>query len=91
MLYTDIYTLSSSLMAQEVDDEILLMDMETQLFYALNSTGYVLWETIQKHNKLEDVFTEMKELFEVSDMDLKRDIDVFIENLAKNEMIQFND
>ena len=91
MLYTDTYTLSSSLMTQEVDDEILLMDMETQLFYELNPTGYVLWESIQKHTKLENVFAEMQELYEVSDADLKRDIDTFVDNLAKSEMIHFND
>ena len=83
------YTLSSSLMTQSIDDEILLMDMQTQNFYALNNSGEILFEILQKHTILQNVYDEMFETFEVEKDQLLNDIETFVENLTKQNMMFF--
>jgi hypothetical protein len=83
------YTVPASIMMQKIDDEALLMDANTHLFYELNPTAAVLWEIIQRHNHMDDVITEMLEYFEVTPEELEQDLKRFMLSLQEQGMILF--
>ena len=81
------YLIPSSIMIQKIDDELLLMDANTHLFYELNATAASLWKIMEQYDDFEDVMTEMLECFEVSREELESDLQNFILSLHEQGMI----
>ena len=84
------YTISSSLMLQTIDDETLLMDSKTQLFYELNESGTVLFEVIQKHHTFNDVVDEMLERYDVSKEQIELDLNTFVTYLIEQGILELH-
>jgi hypothetical protein len=74
-------------MVQSVDDETLLFDSATELFFALNDTGAVMWESIASYTNLSDVYNELIEAFEVEPQQLESDLGIFVASLAEQGLI----
>jgi hypothetical protein len=85
------YTIPSSVVMQKIDDEALLMDADTHLFYELNATAAVLWEVIEQYDNFDDVVTEMLAYFEVSKEELEDDLKNFMLSLQEQGMILLNE
>jgi hypothetical protein len=81
------YTIPHTVMVQNVDDETLLFDSATELFFALNDTGAVMWESITEYNDLMDVYTELLEIFEVEPKQLEGDFGIFVSSLVEQGLI----
>ncbi len=78
-------------MLQTIDDEALLMDTQTRLFYELNESGVILWEFMQNHNNFTNVIDDMLEHFDVSKEQVSNDLNIFISELVKQKMIEVDD
>ncbi|MDF1884373.1 PqqD family protein [Sulfurimonas sp. SAG-AH-194-C21] len=85
------YTISPSVMLQHIDDESLLMDANTKLFYELNDMGSVLWETLQHHTNFDGVVKEMLQNYDVSQEQLQNDLMLFSKEPIEKEMIIINE
>jgi hypothetical protein len=84
------YTIPHTVMVQSVDDETLLFDSATELFFALNDTGAVMWDSIAAYTDLLDVYSELLEAFEVAPEQLEGDLNTFVELLAQQGLIVFS-
>ena len=82
------YTISSSIMLQVIDDEAMLMDMNTQKFYELNKGAVVLWKIMKEHSTFDAVINEMLECYEVSKEQVEKDLNVFIEYLISQGILK---
>ena len=85
------YSISSSVILQTIDEESLLMDEETHLFYELNSTGAFFWEILQEYDVLSDAFSEIVECFDVSKEQLENDFSKFISDLIEQGVIEIDE
>ncbi len=85
-----LYTIPSTVMIQVVDDETLLYDSATGLFFALNETGAMMWDSIVRHDDLKDVHVELMDVFEVESDQLTSDMKVFVDLLAEQGLINFD-
>ncbi len=85
-----LYTIPSTVMIQVVDDETLLYDSATGLFFALNETGAMMWDSIARHDDLKDVHVELMDVFEVESDQLTSDMKVFVDLLAEQGLINFD-
>ena len=83
------YTIPHTVMIQSVDDETLLFDSATELFFALNDTGAIMWESITAYNDLSDVYNELLEAFEVAPEQLENDLELFVSSLAEQGLMVF--
>ena len=83
------YTIPHTVMVQSVDDETLLFDSATELFFALNDTGAMMWDSISAYNTLLAVYDELTEAFDVEQEQLASDIDSFASALAEQGLIVF--
>ena len=70
------YSIPSSVLLQEIDNELLIFNSETGQFYSVNDTGAVIWESIIEHANLGDVLDDISEVFDV-------DRDILINDLLK--------
>ena len=78
-------------MLQTIDDEALLMDTDTRLFYELNESAVLLWGFMKKHNNFTQVVDDMLEHFNVPKEQLLTDLNLFVTELVEQKMIKVDD
>mgnify|MGYP005993576223 FL=1 len=83
-------TLPHSVFVQEIDDETIILDSVTQEYFSLNEIGKVIWDLLSESIKLEDIKTEMLEMYEVEESQLENDILNFIKALEEKGLIKID-
>lgn len=81
----------STVMLQHVDDESLLFDSESGLFFSLNDTGAMFWEVICEHDTMGSVLEDLLETYNVEKSQLERDLTVFVKTLYDQNLILFDE
>ena len=84
------YRIPPTVMLQVVDDETLLYDSATGLFFSLNDVGATIWEVMNDYETLDDVLSELMEIFEVDRDQLEGDIFAFFTTLAEQNLVQID-
>lgn len=87
MNFTDKVTIPSTVFAQVVDDEMVILDTESENYFGLDTIGREMWQTLVENGSLENLKTTMLEKYEVKESVIKHDIEVFIDTLVKNRLI----
>jgi hypothetical protein len=78
---------SKTLFIQNIDDEMVLLDTQRDVYFALDAIGRVMWEQLNHSQSLQDLITYMLENYDVEENVLKKDIEIFIEKLLNNKLI----
>ena len=82
------YTIPSTVMLQKVDDETLLFDSSTQLFFTLNDVGAKMWEVISRNTSMTVVMKELLDIYDIPEEQLKKDLYNFLVALSEQGLIQ---
>jgi hypothetical protein len=83
---------SESIFAQKIDGEMVLLDMNSENYFGLDSIGTEIWQKIERHEgDLRQVFDTLIEQYEVAPEVLKSDLLLFVENLEKSGLIVVKD
>ena len=53
-------------LAQEVDDETVIMDLASEAYYGLNETGTHVWNALDGHTALSSIVDGLVERYDVS-------------------------
>jgi len=85
------YAIPSTVMLQIVDEETLLFDSSTELFFTLNEVGTVMWEIMSENNALRAVYDELIEAFDIESEQLAADIENFASSLAEQGLLTVKD
>jgi len=75
---------AESVFAQLVDDEMVLLDMESENYFGLDEVGTSIWNAMQENETLEEVFTVLLEQYDVGEEMLKNDLLNFVTKLVDN-------
>ncbi len=81
------YAIPSTVMLQIVDEETLLFDSSTELFFTLNEVGTVMWEIMNENNVLRAVYDELIEAVDIESEQLAADIEIFASSLAEQGLL----
>ena len=82
-------TISPHAFLQIIDDEAVILNSETNQFFALNSVGQLIWEKLQISSNLNTIFIELQRLYDISPYKLSLDILIFIQQLNKIGVINY--
>ena len=66
--------ISSEVLAQEVDEETVLLDMKSESYFGLDEVGTRIWQLLKETGNLQTVFDTMLEEYEVDEKQLKKDL-----------------
>lgn len=75
---------AESVFAQLVDDEMVLLDMESENYFGLDEVGTSIWNAMQENETLEEVFSVLLEQYDVGEEMLKNDLLNFVTKLVDN-------
>jgi len=77
----------STVFAQVLDDEIVILDTQSENYFGLDSVGAVMWQELQKNPSLAILKVTMLAMYDVDEKILENDIKLFIDKLEKNKLI----
>jgi len=79
--------INPEVIAQRVEDNLVLVHLDTNQIYNLNDSAARLWELLEAGLDLDDAKQQLIQEFEVSMERLERDIAVVLNLLAENDFI----
>ena len=79
---------SDTVFAQEVDDEMVLLDMGSENYFGLDEVGTSIWQAMQQKETLQDVFDALLEQYDVEPEILERDLLDFVKKLLESGLIE---
>ncbi len=74
--------------AQEVDDEMVLLDMNSENYFGLDEVGTSIWQAMQEKETLKEVFEVLLEQYEVEPEMLQKDLLDFVDKLLESGLIE---
>ena len=81
-------TFADTVFAQEVDDEMVLLDMESENYFGLDEVGTAIWQAMQEKEVLQEVYETLLEQYEVEEEVLQKDLSDFIEKLLESGLVE---
>jgi hypothetical protein len=72
--------------AQEMDGEMVLLDMNAENYFGLDSVASNIWKLPQEGKTLEENYGALLEMYEVEPDTLRNDLETFVNTLLKNEL-----
>lgn len=76
--------LSENIFVQDVDGEMVLMDMESEEYFGLDTIGATFWQALQETERLQETLKYLLEMYEVEESVLEKDLVAFVEKLRAN-------
>ena len=83
-------TLSKNVFAQEIDEETIILDSETQEYFSINEIGKVIWSLLEEKKNLEEIKAEMLDMYEVPEEQLEKDVLNFLQALEQKGLIKID-
>lgn len=62
----------------EVDDEIVIICLDTGRFFSLSGTARAVWQMMEPDASREQILAELSQRYEVAPAILARDVDAFV-------------
>jgi hypothetical protein len=80
-------TVSDTTVFREVNGEAVLLQLDEGTYYGLDDVGTRLWQLMQTHNRLQDVFDAALAEFEVTADVLQRDLLNLAQQLVERRLL----
>ena len=80
-------TIPEHVIHQRVDEEMVLLNLETGIYHGLGPTGSRLWELLLEEESVRGVFEKMLNEYDVPADQLQEDILRLIEELESNKLV----
>lgn len=78
---------SDSAIVQKLNDEAVILDMDSQQYFSLDDVGTAMWDSIVRHGSPEAVVEELHLRYDVEPTVLRRDLDAFIGDLVASGLL----
>jgi ABC-type Fe3+-hydroxamate transport system substrate-binding protein len=72
---------------RKVDDEVVILDLETSVYFSLNETASDIWELIGKGLSEEDIAEEVADRYGQKAASVKKDVAALVKKLKKEKLI----
>ncbi len=73
---------SANVLAEQMADEVLLLDFEADRFLALNPVAGRMWEVLARTGRRSSVVEALLQDYDVDEASLRADVDEFVEQLV---------
>jgi hypothetical protein len=86
-------SLSAKAIARSIDDEAVVLDFGSDMYYGLNAAGAWIWERLAQGAPvaMETLLAELVSEFEVDRQTAERDLDEFVSSLRSRNLVDVHD
>jgi len=79
-----------NILAQELGEEIVLLNMDNEHYYTLKKSGVRMWQLLGQHSDVEVTKKQLLEEYEVDEVTIQRDLEGFVSWLVEKELAIVN-
>ncbi|RTZ91207.1 MAG: PqqD family protein [Deltaproteobacteria bacterium] len=77
---------SETVLAREIDDEMVLLDMNTENYFGLDTVASDIWRLLQEGKTLQETYDALLETYDVDPEQLRQDLKGFVESLIAHKL-----
>jgi hypothetical protein len=77
----------ADLLSTELDDELIMMDMESGRYLALNRVGAVIWRELTEPRKVDDLCRTLEERYLAPRGEIERDVLNLLRQMEAEKLI----
>ena len=81
---------SPGTVGKRMDDQYVLIQLETNRIYQLNRTGAQLWELLEAGRDLEQAQEQMQREFDVDEQQLRREVSTLVGELVAKGLLELD-
>jgi hypothetical protein len=79
---------ADNVMANPVDDDLIMMDIEQGMYYALDTIGANIWERRAQPVKVADLCTQLQQLYQVDSATCEADVLALLNDMAGSGLLK---
>ncbi|KAA6187412.1 PqqD family protein [Thiohalocapsa marina] len=79
--------ISSQILTQTIDDELVVLNIETGRYFGLQASGSRVWRLLEELGDTEAVIDGLLKTYEVDEVTLRRDVDELLTNLIEAQLV----
>ena len=73
---------------QESSGEAVILSLASESYYGLDDTGTRMWNVLTSTDSIQKAYESLLEEYDVDDTRLRSDLEQFIADLVKNQLIE---
>lgn len=81
-------TVSTSILVQELEDEIVILNLNNETYYRLDGTAARIWQLLGKYGSLDEVIKTMSQEYQMPFGDLQPDVEALTADLVELDILQ---
>ena len=81
------FSIPENVLAQELNSEIVLLDMDSESYYSLNPVGSRMWQLLTESGNLEGVIQQLLQVFLIDETTLRQDVTALVEELVEEGLL----
>lgn len=82
-------SVSTSILVQELEDEIVILNLKNETYYRLDGTAARIWQLLGRYGSLDEVIETMSQEYQVPTGDLQLDVETLIAELVQLDLLHF--
>ena len=79
------------LMSANVDDDIVMVNVETGFYYAVSDIAREIWESIERPTKISDLIDDLSATHDVERIECEEQTLAFLETMLAERLLQVSD
>lgn len=84
-------TINDTVVCAELDDEMVLLNVETGIYFGLDAVGTRIWTLLTEGATEDEIVTRLLDEYEVSPADLSADVSSFLDDLQSKGLALVRD
>lgn len=80
-------TVPPHVLSRQVDDETVLLDLESGVYFGLDGVGKFIWEFVSEGKSLKDIVTRIVAEYEVAEATARKDVVDFVGDLVERGLL----
>jgi len=88
MQTNDIFQKCEDVISKKMDDEMVLVNLKSEIIYTLNETGAKFWELIEEGKSFGQIITELQAEYNITKEELTTELEAIVSQLVERGLIQ---
>ena len=77
--------------SQNVEDQAVIVDLDSSHFFNLNKIGTIIWEQIDGEKSLSDIAGKLSGMFEIPEEQVFEDVREFLSDMHKKGLVIYDE
>jgi Coenzyme PQQ synthesis protein D (PqqD) len=83
-----LYVKPNNVLVQAIDNEMILLNLESEFYFALDDVGARFWDVLQAADSLEQALDVLEAEYDVDRDTLSQDLESFLTKLQSSGLLQ---